>query len=114
RPLVAGDLLRGEVRDRVAALECLTQLVPPGAVELLEAEERALEHRPEIVQRAAGEVVDADDADTLLEDEPTAQVRSDETGRACNPHLSDVHLSLLVQTSIVGDVAASLTVAIRV
>jgi hypothetical protein len=53
------------VYDRVAAVERAAQRAPLRAVELLEREQRALEAILEVAERAAREIVDADDLDSL-------------------------------------------------
>ena len=79
RAAVARDLLRGQVHDRVAAVERRAQLAAVRAVELLETELRMLEARVEVRQRPVRQVVDADDLAALRE-QPVAEMRPDEAG----------------------------------
>jgi hypothetical protein len=82
--------------DRVAARERRAQLAPPRAVEHLELEVALVQTLPEVVERSPREVVDPDDLDALR-DQAVTEVRSDEPGRAGDPHL--LHHDLLSQTT---------------
>ena len=78
RAAVARDLLRGEMDDRVAAVERRAQVAPARAVDLLEREDLRWSRRcSRLASDAAREVVDADDLDALGE-QTVAEVRADE------------------------------------
>ncbi len=77
----ARDLLRGQVRDPVAAGEDETELALLRAVEYLEAKVGVVHEAREVGDRAVGEIVDTDDLVAAVE-QLLADVRADEARRA--------------------------------
>src|SRR6185312_6907377 len=93
------DLLRGEMHDRLAAVEASPQRAGLGAVEFLEVELRVLHEAGDVGHRPVREVVDTDDLVSVGE-QPLTEMRADETCRAGDTDSG--HFPLLMKTSSAG------------
>ena len=94
---VAGDLHRGKVHDRLAAVERRPQRPALRAVENLERERRALQARLQVRHRAERQIIDADHF-VAVSQQALAQMRADEPRRSRHPN--PFHRSLLIQCRV--------------